>query len=182
MGIFIGVFSHPAGVRLGSGKSVFCLKQLLAAYRSWSEARKYIVFTAEELLQLVEGGGARAVLWEDAGLWSHHCPRGFTKHLPEVRRRVGKLLLTASSPSALPRWLREELEYYVYVYRPLPLPGLPQPLPPGVARAYVYRGELRRYGEPVATITFRLHFPFYREYEELRREYVRRAFEALARG
>ena len=179
-GLFIGVFSHPAGVRLGSGKSVFCLKRLLKVYGSWSEARKYVVFTAEELLQLARGGGVRAVLWDDVGVWSHHCPKGFRGYLPEVRERVGRLYLTASGPSALPSWLRRELDYYVYIYRPHPFLG--PTLPPGTARAYVLRGELRKYAEPEAVITFRLHFPFYREYGQMREEYVSRALKLLARS
>ena len=191
--VFIGVFSHPLGVKFGSGKSVFCIKQLIKIYGSWDIAKQYIVYSPNELLALINKH-VKATLWDDAGVWAHR--RGSRKIIDsifEIKEKISRLYITASRPSILPRKLLNALDYFIYIYRPLPLTwGFElKDKDPWRARAILFKGEdgLRAYralssgreAASIASIEFDLYFEHYKEYEEHRGKYVRLAFEEVGK-
>jgi len=180
MGMFVGVFSHPRGIKHGCGKSVFCLKKLVRLYGGWEKAREFIVFTVDEFKQLLaKYESIKAVLWDDAGVWlgsSRKEVREFIAMIPDVKKRVEKLYFTAIAPSDLARGVRDALDYYVFIYRPLLLGGFDDIWK---ATAYIYDSEggesmaRGRYVDSLYIIPLDLFFDHYSEYEEMREKHVK---------
>jgi hypothetical protein len=173
---FIGVFSDRRGIIFGNGKSVFCLKQLMNVYKSWDLAKKYIVYRPVDLIKLLdEENKIPAILWDDAGLWSHR--ESFKKlmnMLNKIREKIDMFFMTSYRASLLPKKLLNEIDYYVYIYRPL--------IPTPTAEAHVYgRDGYEAYGkkDPLEVIRFDVYFEYYPEYEAMRGKYINEALKKL---
>jgi hypothetical protein len=185
--MFVGIFSHPRGVKKGCGKSVFGLRYLVKVYGGWEEAREFIVFTVDEFKQLLARyGSIKAVLWDDAGVWlgatraRRKEVREFIAMVPEVKKRVEMLMFTAGSPRDIARGVRDALDLYIYIYRELPLElGLKQLKNLWTAVAYVYDKEngiafsRGLAADAMYTIKFDIWFDYYEEYEEMRERHVK---------
>jgi hypothetical protein len=116
-----------------------------------------------------------AILWDDAGLWSHR--ESFKKlmnMLNKIREKVDMFFMTSYRASLLPKKLLNEIDYYVYIYRPL------IPTPTAEARVYGRDGyEAYRKKDPLEVIRFDVYFKYYPEYEAMRRKYANEALKKL---
>jgi len=191
--MFVGIFSHPGGVRHGCGKSVFGLRYLVKVYGSWEEAREFIVFTVDEFKQLLaKHDSVKAVLWDDAGVWlgatraSRKEVREFIAMVPEVKKRVEKLMFTAENPRDIARGVRDALDFYIYIYRPYKgfVDGVLYSMKSfWMAKAYVYDREngiafsKGRAADSLYVIPFGVWFDYYHEYEAMRKRHIDMLFQ-----
>jgi len=193
-----GVFANPnAFFTLGIGKTVYCLKTLLAVYGKWDVAKQYIVFMPQDFLKRFEDAIDKKyriplIIWDDAGFWigrqrwQNKFVRAIREFLNVIRTHLVHLMVNAPRYTELARGIREQLNYASFVslrdyYEDVRLRRSLLQMFKAIDADRITAKRDRP--SPLVEYIFRVYFPYYEDYRQMREKYVeigkQRAEEAL---
>jgi len=194
-----GVFAAPTSLyHLGVGKTVYCLKTALYVYdKKWDIAKKYIVFMPQDFLTRFEDAidnryRIPLLIWDDAGFWigRQRWQTKFVKAVREfmnvIRTHLVYLMINAPRYTEVARGIREQLTFVSFISFQRYFSDLEK----RTSKAVMYHASdvervygRKKGGMPISEYIFRVYFPYYSDYEEMRGKYVQigkeRAQEAL---